>query len=171
MNTKSTSIPKIILLSGISASGKSSYASYLAKEHGYKIECADTWRKVLDGDASSQKSNRRIFEEILPTKIREHLKNGETVIVDITALTVRDRRSYVEMAKEFAVSIECHYFSPILHQAKEWNKDPVRNRIVPEEILVKQENKFVVPSRTEGFSFIYQVNAQGGNFNATCMLN
>lgn len=157
-NETEQNLSRIILLCGIPAAGKSTYAAKLAGgNENIAIECADTWRGKLSstGDESDQSHNARIFLRILPDAVRKLLRKGKTVIIDVTAVAKKDRKSWVQLAKSNQVEIECHYFAPNVDSALERNKN--RDRKVPEEVIKKFANKFEIPTVEEGFSEVKQI--------------
>jgi len=149
---------KLILLSGMPASGKSTYALKLSKEIGYVIECADTWRGILSstGDEGDQSKNLEIFFSILPKQIKKHLNNGNGVIIDVTGVNKRTRKIWTKFAQDSDTNIDCHWFRPNIDQSLEWNKN--RKRQVPEDIIVKYELNYREPGLEEGFKEIVEVD-------------
>ena len=98
-------LSKIILLCGVPASGKRTYADMLARKIKYKIECADTWRGILSrtGDESDQSNNKVIFDNFLPHAIKKHLADKKTkgVIIDVAAYNKKNRILYISWTNAF----------------------------------------------------------------------
>lgn len=127
----------IILMSGISGSGKTTYSLNLIKNNFSVVRiCADELRAELseNGDESDQKS----------------------IIIDITAPDKKSRKQVIKWARENNVPIECHYFEPNLQLAKRQNL--MRNRSIPECVIERQAAKWQTPSIEEGFFSITKIN-------------
>ena len=144
---------KIIQLTGIPASGKSTYAAKLLREIPDAVVVnADKIRGQLNvnGDESDQSNNYKIFNEIIPDLIEVALTLNKVVILDNTAVNPKERRMGLEFGQRFNVPVECHYFEPNLEQAKTWNE--LRARKVPSFVFDKMLAKWVTPTEAEGFS-------------------
>lgn len=149
---------KIVLLSGIPASGKSTYAANLALNIDAIVICADTIRGELSvppGNESDQSNSGVIFSQIMPLRIKRAIGDGFSVIVDVTAVDKKTRRKFIELADENDIPIECHYFVPNLKRALKWNQN--RTRVVPEFVFEKMVGKWVEPLVSEGFSQVLNV--------------
>ena len=148
--------PKIILLCGIAGSGKSTYAQTLSKNNpNTKIVSSDSIREKVFGDINDQSHNHEIFSKIIPDEIRRGIAWLKDVIVDATNVSVKDRSGYIKLARELNVDIECHYIPLNLDNARTQNEG--RERKVPDFVLVKHAQKFVVPTIEEGFSYVYNI--------------
>lgn len=149
---------KIVLLSGIPASGKSTYAANLAQLINAKIICADTIRGELSvppGDESDQTNSGVIFSQIIPLRVKRAIGEGRSVIIDVTAVDRKTRKRFIELADENDVLIECHYIVPNLTRSLVWNKK--RKRQVPEFVFTNMLKKWVKPEASEGFSNVYDI--------------
>ena len=142
----------IILMSGISASGKSTYVNLLSAN--YEVICADEIRAEL-GDINDQSKNGLIFNEIMPFRIQKAIVNNKDVIIDITSPDKKTRKKFIRLAKDLGVDIRSHYITPNLERSKKWNAQ--RDRKVPEFVLDKQFNKWSTPSLSEGFSSVQEI--------------
>lgn len=145
---------KIILLSGVSASGKSTYAKKLKAELDGVIVCADDIRAEL-GDVADQSKNGHIFNEVMPFRIEGWTKVGFDVIIDITSPDRKTRKQFIDLAKRLKCEIESHYVLPDVKRSKIWNKR--RDRRVPEFVIDKQAAKWVTPTLDEGFSKVVKI--------------
>lgn len=145
---------KIIVLSGISGSGKSTYAAKLSKEIDAEIVCPDTLRGRITGNESDMSKDGYIWNQLVPLELRKALVYHTTVIFDSTACSVKSRKSIIKTIRDINKNyqIECHYFKPDLELAKKQNL--LRERKVPIEVLESQAKRWQIPSIEEGFSEI-----------------
>lgn len=157
-------VTKLILMVGISGSGKSMMAEELKQKYNFVtgvntiVVSSDALRKELLGDENDQSQNDRIFNE-LRKRVNNNL-NKKNVIVDATNLTIRSRRSILAIGKQFP---DCEKIAIVMttpiNVAKFQNKQ--RERIVPDYIIDLQEARFEIPFYEEGFNKIELV---GRNF-------
>ncbi|HEU0264388.1 MAG TPA: AAA family ATPase [Geobacterales bacterium] len=104
--------PTMILMTGITGSGKSSIAGELAFQLGLKHINSDRVRKELAGIPATKRGDilpqgsiytpawhRRTYDEML-RQAQELLHKGEGVIVDATNRTVTGRKSFCQLARE-----------------------------------------------------------------------
>lgn len=140
---------KLIVLVGISGSGKSTYASSLVRENPseYTIVNRDKIRELIFGyteetissyykrdDLGKLEKQVTLYEDTL---IHEGLNLGKTVIVDATHLEKR----YLERFKFWNVPIEYRYFEISPQEA--FARDYKRTRKVGTEVIDKQYKKFL----------------------------
>ena len=140
---------KLLILVGISGSGKSTFAHNLWKDapNNTTIVNRDKIRELLFGyteagiqdyylrnDISTQEKKVTRYEDTL---INEALEKGNLVIVDATHLT----RKYIERFKYWNVPTEVKFFDISIGQAV--FRDDQRNRKVGTHIIGKQHAKYV----------------------------
>lgn len=157
------SVNKLILLVGLSGSGKSTYAQKLKEQNeNFAIVSSDQMRIKLFGDVNVQDKNDILFAKI-HKDVEELLQCGSNVIVDATNLTYKTRRPFIDIAKKIAKqcrSVGCdHCYSTEAHIiATDFDECSGRNlsrdRVVPQEVLFNQLKKFQVPFYGEGFDNI-----------------
>ena len=125
-------MPKMLILSGIPASGKSTFAKQFVKEN-------DKWIRINKDDI------RRMFGEYWLPK-RESLVEaaeysiaedaafyGWNIIIDDTNLNPKYIKIWKEFADEFEYEIEYKEFKVSLEQALEWNskrENPVGEQVI-----------------------------------------
>ncbi|MFK0571154.1 AAA family ATPase, partial [Endozoicomonas sp.] len=107
--------PFLIIMMGLSGSGKSTASRMITQEfHGAWI-CADVVRKHLFGlspEQSSRLSGLNIYSPDAHKKTfskmaylsQALLKSGYSVVIDSAALRVRDRQQFITIAKELKVA-------------------------------------------------------------------
>lgn len=138
--------PRIIVLVGLPGSGK----SYWANEQKLPVLSSDAIREMLTGDASNQNANRIVFG-VLRSLLIARIKAGAPVTcVDTTALTPRERRSFVRLAELWDCEIEAVFFDVPLEVCKARNQ--ARHRVVPESVMDRFAARLRPPSVDEGFA-------------------
>ena len=149
MNRKNT----LIVLCGISGSGKSTFAKLL-EEQGWTITCPDRIRAFLYGDESIQGDGNKVFQMAFDNMV-EHGKQGYDVVFDATNTTKKARKQVIERAKPHFNFILCYYFAPDLKQSIDNQKK--RERQVPMDIVLKQFDKWEIPTLDEGFDYVCEI--------------
>lgn len=139
----------LILLCGISNSGKSTFAATTVQDNPerYTRVNRDKIRELLYGYTEENVSEyyyrndlnklEKEVTKIEDTLIYEGLEAGKTVIVDATHLS----KKYLERFKYWNVPVEIKVFDILLKEALIRNSD--RNRKVEPKVIIKQYNKFV----------------------------
>ena len=148
---------KIIVLVGISGSGKSTYASSLVQSdpQEYVLVNRDKIRELLFGytensvvnyykreDLGALEKQVTLYEDTL---IHEGLNLGKTVIVDATHL----EKKYLDRYKFWNVPIEYKYFD--IEPLEAIGRDLERNRKVGKEVINNQFDKYSKLERVEDF--------------------
>ena len=141
--------PVLLLLCGIPASGKSTFAKSLQTH--YTILSSDKIRSEL-GDVNDQSNNKKVFD-ILHERIREELLKGNSVIVDAT----NTKRQYRKIILEAVSDIDCFKLADVFLTDYQTclERNAKRDRKVPEEVIQKMWNEFQFPSKEEGFGDIW----------------
>lgn len=139
---------------GLSASGKTSYAKELAKEHNAIILSSDKIRECLFGDITDQKGNGLVFDT-MHRAMTHLLKQERNIILDATHLTIKDRKKVLTLLKPFDVE------KIAVLVLKDFEKCKIDNayriNAVPNYVLDKQIRNFQIPFKEEGWnsSLIY----------------
>lgn len=101
-NPFKTDKPKLIMLIGIPASGKSTFKrKVLNIEKELVAVCPDDIREMLSGDVSNQDYNKLVFE-IVHTSIQNAIIDGKSVLLDATNVRKKYRKQYIEKYKNVA---------------------------------------------------------------------
>jgi len=138
--------PLIVLLVGLPASGKSTWAG----ANGATPLSSDAIRQLLADDETAQSIHKQVFATIRYL-LRERLKLARPVTyIDATHLTAWERKPYFAIAERFGALVDAVYFDVPLAECKRRNR--LRSRQVPEAALDAMSKKLVPPSRAEGFS-------------------
>lgn len=112
--------PFLIIMMGLSGSGKSTASCFIARELHTAWMCADVVRKRLFG-LSPEQSSRIIGLDIYSPEAHEKtfskmtslanalLQSGYSVIIDSAALRFRDRQKFINIAKTLKVTCAVIY--------------------------------------------------------------
>ena len=127
---------------GIPASGKSTLAQKIAPTINAEILSTDQIREELYGDETVQGSWNKV-ESILHERLRNHIKNNWTVILDAT-FAMRPWRLTITQNLLFDKEIEWigWWFKTPLEICLEWNQ--LRERKVDDPVIKRFEFKLVL---------------------------
>lgn len=145
--------PRLIVMVGLPASGKSSYAKKLEKENPANtvVISSDAIREEICGSVEDQSKNGEVFR-IFHERIRRNLEKKKDVIADATNITMKSRRAILNRVNGLDVHKECYIMSKPFGGCLEDNKDG--EHPVPERVLYKQLLKFQIPFYEEGWDYI-----------------
>lgn len=153
---------KLIVLVGLPASGKSTYADMLAKFPKTIVLSSDKLRKELLGDETCQTNNQLVFDTLY-RRAKLYLIDGYNVVIDATNINMKDRKrtlSYFEkldierVAIVFATPIEVCYV-----------RDERRERTVGKDVIDKFVQRFEIPMEYEGFDEITIIESDEPRYN------
>ena len=141
----------LIMLIGLPASGKTSYAQEMKKRYGKELEIisSDAIRKELFGSEEEQRYNEKVFNEVFHRTKKSILKNKITII-DATNLSRKRRIAFLKQfdncekrATVFAIPFEvcCE-------------RNNSRERTVPQYAMDRMYRSFEPPHGAEGFDKI-----------------
>jgi predicted kinase len=143
---------RIVVLVGLPGSGKS---TWLERQRIVGIS-SDRIRQLLADDATDQTIHTRVFAA-MRYLLRQRLAIGRPVsYVDATHLTPKERRPYIQMGRRCGCDVEALYFDMPLEVCRARNLG--RERVVPDEALVRMAAKLVAPDVGEGFVRVTVVN-------------
>lgn len=140
-----------IMMVGLPASGKSTYAKKLAKKYNANIHSSDEIREELSGDVNNQNINELVFKT-LHNRIKEDLKNGKSCIYDATNISYKRRMAFLDELNRIPCYKFCYLMATPYEECLKNNGN--RDRKVPEEVIERMYRNFDVPWYYEGWDFI-----------------
>lgn len=156
----------LIILVGISGSGKSSlaekYKRFFTHYSGIEtliVSSAEIRAQEL-GNINDQTQNEKVFSIVHKT-IKENI-DTKNVIVDATNITYKSRKAILNCVKKKTCKKEAIVMATPIKVCKERNQN--RDRVVPENVIEKQANKFEIPFYEEGYDDIFFYDYQEENF-------
>lgn len=149
---------KLVVLVGLPASGKTTFAKHLAKTRGYSvvsrdfyIECAaDVMRADYD-DAFAAVDHAAIDRNVA-AYFADLIRLQRDVVVDLTNLTVKSRAKWLHRLPPHYCSGAVVFCAP--QCVLEHRLASRKGKTVPADVLAKMRERFVRPSKAEGFEFI-----------------
>lgn len=143
----------LIVLAGISGSGKSTFAEILEKSSFVRV-CPDLVRKTLYGNESIQGNGKEVFDKAFED-LWYYGSNGFDCVFDATNTTKKARRRVIEEGQKHFDFILCYYFTPDL--IKSIGNQKKRERQVPHDVLVRQVQQWQIPTLDEGFDYVCEI--------------
>lgn len=140
--------PTLVMMVGLPASGKSTYAKQLAEKMPATVFSSDELREEMFGDVDNQKNNQKLFQE-LHKRIKECLKSGNNAIYDATNISSKRRRGFLSELKNIDCIKKCVIMATSYEQCLENNRN--RDRVVPEWVVKRMYMKWQTPHWFEGF--------------------
>jgi predicted kinase len=150
MNRKNT----LIVLAGISGSGKSTFANFVTESSYFQRVCPDLIRKELYGNESIQGNGKEVFNCAF-AQMETWAFAGSNVVFDATNTTKKARKQVIEKARPHFDFILCYYFAPDL--TKSIGNQKKRERQVPNDVLVRQVQQWEYPTIDEGFDYVCEI--------------
>ena len=140
---------KLIVLCGVSHSGKTTYANKINKKNKYVIINSDEIRIKLHGDRTIKNDENKVWE-IFEKKKNNAIKNHKNIILDACHLSSQARWHAKKNINGYVVEIVV--LNPNLKELKSrWEKE---NRRIDWEIIKDMYNNFTVSKnklRLEGY--------------------
>ena len=144
----------LIVLAGVSASGKSTFRNLLCENDIIYCVCPDLIRQCWYGDEGIQGNGKEVFEYAY-SQIQMYGARKDDCVFDATNTTKKARKQVLEKAKGFYDFILCYYFAPDLIKSQKQNLN--RERQVPLEIIYKQYKQWQTPTTDEGFDYVCEI--------------
>lgn len=144
----------LIVMCGLPASGKSTYAEWLAESGVFCGVCPDKIRGELYGDENIQGDGKQVFA-IAHARIEDLGKDGNNVVFDATNINAKRRKELVKKMRPYFDVIICKWFHTPYDICYERNK--ARNRQVPTEVLGHMFMNFDNPMLDEGFDIVEEI--------------
>lgn len=135
---------KLLLLRGLPASGKTTFAKELVRNDGNWIRVnKDDLRNMLNGGKWSGKHERRIVQ-LERQLVEEVLKDGKNVVIDDTNFNLAHERWYREIAKRYNADFEIKEFDTPLEECIK--RDNARPNGVGETVIRRMYNQYLKPA-------------------------
>ena len=144
---------ELIMMVGVSYSGKSTYAQSVAEMIDATIFSSDAIRKELYGDEGEQKNPGKVFD-ILHRRIIKHLREGGRAIYDATNLSCKRRMNFLKMLENSHIDCEKRVFVILCTPSVIKQRMEQRERKVPWEVVHRQICQFQMPYYYEGWDDI-----------------
>lgn len=141
----------LIVLGGLPASGKSTYAEMLVESGQFCRVCPDLIRKELYGNESIQGNAKEVFK-IAFDAIQRLGKQNFNVVFDATNIHADRRKELVEEMRPHFDVIIFKWFDVATATCLERNRQ--RERQVPEEVIWRMAKTATVPTTEEGFDYV-----------------
>lgn len=142
--------PKLILMCGIPASGKSHIAKNMA-DNDTIVLSSDSIRLELLGSENCQDNNQLVFNTLYH-RAKEHLINGKNVIIDACNINRKDRQRTLSSFQGMDIYRSCIVSVTLPEICIE--RDIARGRTVGKSVINKFLYRFEVPMEFEGFNRI-----------------
>lgn len=150
---------------GLPASGKSTFSGKMARDC-IVVLCPDNFRKIITGKEFHGPAEEMVWSHV-KIAARALLQYGYSVLIDATATTPSLRSQWINLAKDLdpEARIDCHVMLTPYSICLKRNK--MRDRFVPEFIMEKQRDMFVLPTVDEGFGYICYYDSSGEEIGTT----
>jgi predicted kinase len=147
------SLMRIVVLVGLPGSGKSTWLEKI----GANGLSSDSIRKLLADDPTDQTIHTVVFRT-LRFLLYQRIAIGRPVTyIDATNLTPQERRPYLRIGRLRHCEVEAVFFDVPLEVCRARNAR--RQRVVPDEALMKMAAKLSPPTVKEGFARVKVVRA------------
>ena len=140
---------KILILRGLPASGKSTYAKNLLTQnpHAWKRLNKDELRAMLDNSVHS-KTNEKFIENVRDMMLVEALKEGKNVVIDDTNLSERPVERIKQVVQKYitdsgeTVNVEIKDIKTSLEECLE--RDKKREKKVGESVIMRMYKQHIL---------------------------
>ena len=146
---------KLVILVGVPGSGKSTFGKEYANEHNLIVVSSDELRQTLFGDATNQEHNKVLFN-IIDRIVDELLRDGLSVLLDATNLSVWSRKRFIQKAERYLVHASALVIHTSLETAK--RRNAARERVVPDSVIERMYKGLEMPTTEEGFDEVIIIN-------------
>lgn len=145
----------LIVLGGLPASGKSTYAEMLQEINPtFQRVCPDLIRKAFYGDENIQGDGKRVFNTAFHD-LKEYGSIGANVIFDATNINADRRKKFVKEMRPYFDIIIFKWFDTPLVICRERNRQ--RERQVPFDVMLRMDCNFEEPTMNEGWDYIEKI--------------
>ena len=155
---------RLIMMSGIPGSGKSTYANELYEHPTANIDklvSRDQIRFSLLEDGEDYFHKEKQVYDIFVSEIKKALDNGQTVIADATHINEASR---TKLLRALGMSlkdccVEIVFFKVPVWRALHRNENRINTRFyVPEQVIRRMATQITMPTFEEGFDIIHIID-------------
>lgn len=139
---------RIFVLVGLPGSGKTTWLTQQCKA----ALSSDAIRAMLTGDEANQEHNRLVFSVLRRLVQARCVAGCPETWIDSTALTRRERRTWVRLAEILGCPVEAVFFDTPVEVCQARNA--TRLRVVPPGAMARMAGLLTPPSLDEGFERI-----------------
>jgi len=136
---------KVLILQGLPASGKTTYAKELV-DKGYKRVNKDDLRAMVDNGKYSRK-NEKLILEMRDMLIDLSLINGYDVVVDDTNFEKKHFKQIALIADINEADLDVKIFKTPVEECIE--RDSKRENPVGEEVIMNMFNRYIKPHKSQ----------------------
>ena len=142
-------MPKLYMMVGLPASGKSTYAKLLAEESNGIVVSSDGIRAEWYGDEAIQGDASKIFREV-ELRCKNALRASQSVIMDATNMSAKKRANFLRQMPA------CHKICVVMAVPFDecLARDEKRSRSVGPAVMEKMRKNFQMPYYNEGWDHI-----------------
>lgn len=142
---------ELIMLIGIPASGKTTYATNLATGGGYIRLSSDEVRREMFGDGGYEREEQREVFARLEDMMLYSLRSGQNVIYDATNMNRKNRMKFLKKVPDGVRKVAVLFVTPIDVAMR---RNRTREYTVPDDVYGKMLRNFTPPALYEGFDEI-----------------
>jgi predicted kinase len=143
-----TARPRVVLLVGLPASGKSTWA----QRQGAAVISSDHIRYLLADDATDQTIHRTVFATVRYLLRRRLELRRPLTFVDATNVTAFERRPYIRIAQWYGARPEAVFFDTPAEVCRLRNRS--RDRVVPDSAIDVMAARLQPPTVSEGLESV-----------------
>jgi predicted kinase len=136
-------VSKIIILKGLPASGKSTWAREQAKRKGVRRVCRDDIRRMLGNYDDFNEAREGIVTRIEREAVKAIVAQGDTAIIDATHLDPKYQAGWAALFPD--VHIEVRDFPVTLRDAIKRNSGRPHGERVPNKVIHEMYAKWLAP--------------------------
>ena len=129
----------ILLLKGLPASGKTTFAKELSKKGWIRIN-KDNLREMLNNSVWSKENEKQILK-VRDSLIRQYVSAGFNVVVDDTNLDIKHEIQIKNLAVELNADFEIKIFDTPLYDCIE--RDSKREKPVGKKVILDMYNRYL----------------------------
>jgi predicted kinase len=144
----------VVLAIGLPGSGKSTWF----KRRGVTPLSSDLLRTVLFDDITEQRYQHLVFSTLRSILRARLIARMPWNYLDATNLSPKERRHWIQMARQFGYEVHAVFFDVPLEVCMERNRR--RQRMVPEDVMRNMAAKLRPPKFEEGFARITVVRVK-----------